>query len=259
MIGLSFGFGPVEAEFWRWLFVMTRIAAALFAAPLFGAADVPPQVRVILSSALAAFACAWLPIAAPPPLLSAAGFLAVAGEVLVGLALGFVLQLGFTAPMMAAEIIGGVMGMSIATGIDPSTGAQSPALGQYFRVVLTLVFFALGAHLAWIGLLIDSYRVFPPGQTWLGPERLAMIAGFGGEMFVAAVTMALPVVLVLLLVQIVTGVLGRAAPALNLFALGLPAGVLAAIAALIVAAPLFTDACGELVQATLTQAAAVLK
>jgi flagellar biosynthetic protein FliR len=41
MIGLSFGFGPVEIEFWRWIFAMTRIAAALFAAPLFGAADVP--------------------------------------------------------------------------------------------------------------------------------------------------------------------------------------------------------------------------
>jgi flagellar biosynthetic protein FliR len=259
MIGLNFGFGPVEAEFWRWMFTMTRIAAALFAAPLFGAASVPPQVRLALSSALAVFACAWLPIAAPAPLLSAAGLIAVAGEVLIGLSLGFVLQFGFTAPMMAAEVIGGVMGMSIATGIDPSTGAQSPALGQYFRVVLTLVFFGMGAHIAWIGLLIDSYRVFPPGQTWLGADRIAMIVGFAGEMFLAAVTMALPVVLVLLLVQIVTGVLGRAAPALNLFALGLPAGVLAAIAALIIAAPLFTDGCAELVQSILTQAAAVLK
>src|SRR5579871_1381707 len=230
MIGINFGFGPVEAEFWRWLFALTRIAAALFAAPLFGAANVPPQIRFIVGSALAAFACAWLPIAAPAPLLTAPGLLAVAGEVLVGLALGFVMQIAFAAPILAAEMIGGVMGMSIATGVDPASGAQSPALGQYFRIVLTLVFFGLGAHLAWIGLLVDSYRVFPPGQTWLGPERLAMIPGFGAEMFVAAITMALPVVLVLLLVQILTGVLGRAAPALNLFSLGVPAGLLAAIA-----------------------------
>jgi flagellar biosynthetic protein FliR len=259
MIALDFGFGPVEAEFWRWAFAMTRIAAALFAAPLFGAANVPPQVRVVVASALAVFACAWLRLPAPPPLLSAAGLLAIAGEVLVGLALGFVLQLGFTAPLIAAETIGGVMGMSIATGADPASGAQSSALGEYFRVVLTLVFFGLGAHLAWIGLLADSYRVFPPGQTWLGPGRLAAITGFGGEMFAAAVAMALPVVMVLLLVQIVTGVLGRAAPALNLFSLGLPAGVLAGIAALIIAAPLFTDASADLVQAMVADAGSILR
>jgi len=131
---------------------------------------VPAQVRVIVSSALAVFACAWLPLPAPPPLLSAAGLLSVSGEVLVGLALGFVLQLGFTAPVIAAETIGGVMGMSIATGIDPASGAQSPALGQYFRVVLTLVFFALGAHLAWIELLIDSYRVVPARPDMARPR-----------------------------------------------------------------------------------------
>jgi flagellar biosynthetic protein FliR len=162
-------------------------------------------------------------------------------------------------PIIAAETIGGVMGMSIATGADPASGAQSPALGEYFRVVLTLVFFALGAHLAWIGLLADSYRAFPPGQTWLGPDRLAAIVGFGGETFMAAVAMALPVVMVLLLVQIVTGVLGRAAPALNLFSLGLPAGVLAGIAALIIAAPLFADTSADLVQAMMTNAASILK
>jgi flagellar biosynthesis protein FliR len=259
MISIDFGFGPVEAEFWRWAFAMTRIAAALFAAPLFGTDNVPPQVRVIVASALAVFACTWLPLPAPPPLLSAAGLLAISGEVLVGLALGFVLQFGFTAPVIATEAIGGVMGMSIATGVDPASGAQSPALGQYFRVVLTLVFFGLGAHLAWVGLLVDSYRVFPPGQTWLGPERLAAIAGFGGEMFAAAVAMALPVVMVLLLVQIVTGVLGRAAPALNLFSLGLPAGVLAGIAALIIDAPLFTDTSADLVQAMVTDTASIFK
>jgi flagellar biosynthetic protein FliR len=259
MITLDFGFGPVEAEFWRWAFAMTRIAAALFAAPLFGAEHVPAQVRVTVSGALAVFACAWLPLPAPPSLLSAAGLLAISGEVLVGLTLGFVLQLGFTAPVIAAETISGMMGMSIATGADPASGAQSPALGQYFRVVLTLVFFGLGAHLAWIALLVDSYRVFPPGQTWLGPERFAAIASFGGEMFAAAVTMALPAAIVLLLVQIVTGVLGRAAPALNLFSLGLPAGVLAGIAALIICAPLFTDASADLTQAMVADAGSLLR
>jgi flagellar biosynthetic protein FliR len=241
VIALTFGLGGVEAEFWRWLFVMTRIGAAMLAAPLFGAGGVPMQARVVVTGAIAVLVCAWTPVAAPPALLSATGILMVMGEVLVGLALGFVLQLSFAAPVIGAEIIGGAMGMAMATSVDPNSGTQSPALGQYFMVVLTVIFLALGGHLQWLHLVVDSYQVFPPGQTWLGPDKFEVIAGFAGTMFVTAVAIALPVTLVLLVVQVVTGVLSRSAPALNLFALGLPAGVLAGIAALIVSAPLITD------------------
>lgn len=241
MIALDFGFGALEAEFWRLLFAMTRIGAALLAAPLFGATSVPPQARVIGAGAVAVLVCAWTPLQPPPALLSLEGMVIVAGEVLVGLALGFVLQLAFAAPVMAAEVISGSMGMSMATAVDPSSGAQSPALGQYFTVVITLIFLALGAHLHWFALLIESYRVFPPGETWLGAGRFAEVAAFAATMFATAVAIALPVALVLLLVQLVTGVISRSAPALNLFALGLPAGVLAGIAALIVSAPIVTE------------------
>lgn len=241
MIQLDFGFGPVEGEFWRWLFTMTRMAAAMLAAPFFGGGSVPAQVRVILAGAISVLVCAWTPIAAPPALFSAQGLLIVLGEVLVGLSLGFVLQMLFAAPTIGAEIIGGTMGMSMASTVDPHSGSHSPALGQYFAVVLMVIFLGVGGHLQWINLAIESYRVFPPGETWLGAERLAHVASFATLMFTTAIAVALPVTMILLLVQILTGVLSRSAPALNLFALGLPAGVLAGLAALIVSAPLVTD------------------
>ncbi|HMO67734.1 MAG TPA: flagellar biosynthetic protein FliR, partial [Novosphingobium sp.] len=131
MTSLDFGFGAIEQEFWRMLFVMTRIGAAMLAAPFFGAGSVPAQVRVILAGALAVMVCAWMPVSVPPALLSLQGMLIVAGEVLVGVSLGFVLQLLFAAPTIAAEIIGGTMGMSMASTVDPHSGSHSPALGQY--------------------------------------------------------------------------------------------------------------------------------
>jgi flagellar biosynthetic protein FliR len=257
-MNLSFGFGPVEAEFWRWLFVMTRIGAAMLAAPFFGAGSVPMQARVVVTGAIAVMVCVWTPVAAPPTLLCAKGIMMVLGEVLVGLTLGFVLQMAFAAPTIAAEVIGGSMGMAMATAVDPASGTHSPALGQYFGVVLTVIFLALGGHLQWINLLVESYRAFPPGQTWLGPDRLSVIAGFASTMFATAVAIALPVTLVLLIVQVVTGVLSRSAPALNLFALGLPAGVLAGIAALIAAAPLITDQMTDLSARAIAQTRSVL-
>lgn len=259
MIGLDFGFGHLEAEFWRFLFVMTRIGAALFAAPLFGSQAVPSQIRVIITAALAIFVCGWTQVMPPPAIMTLAGMVDVAGETLIGLALGFVLQLAFAAPMIGAEMIGGSMGMAIATAADPVNGAHSPVFGQYFNVLLTIIFLGAGAHLAWIGLLVESYRVFPPGSAWMTPERLHLITGFGGEMFVAGLTIALPVVVLLLVVQIVTGVIGRSAPALNLFAVGLPAGVLAGIAALVISAPLIGDRMADLAEAAIADSAAILK
>lgn len=258
MNGLDFGFGAVEAEFWKLMFAMTRIAAAMLAAPFFGAAGVPVQARVVLAGAVAVMVAAWTPLAVPPALFSLAGLVTVLGEVLVGLALGFVVQVAFAGPVIAAEVIGGAMGMSLSTSVDPNSGAQSPALGQYFMVTLTLVFLALGGHLHWLRLVVDSYAALPPGAAWLSPERIGGIVAFGSEMFAAAVAMALPVTLVLLLVQVLTGVLSRSAPALNLFALGLPAGVLAGLAALIVAAPLLADQMADLSRLALEAAGAVI-
>ena len=258
MIGLNFGFGPLEAEFWRFVFVMTRIGAALFAAPLFGAAAVPAQVRVMLTAALAVLVCSWTQVAAPPALLSLAGLVVVAGEVVIGLALGFVMQLAFAAPAIGAELIGAGMGMSIAASADPINGAHSAVFGQYFSVVLSVLFFGIGAHLDWISLLIESYRTFPPGTPWLTPGRLHLIDMFAADMFLAGLSIALPVVVLLLVVHIVTGIIGRSAPALNLFALGLPAGVLAGIAALLASAPLIGERMADLAHNAVAHSAALL-
>jgi len=94
--------------------------------------------NLMIAGALAVMAITWLPVTIPPATLSLAGMLALAAEVLIGLSLGFVLQLSFAAPVLAAEQIGGAMGLSIASSVDPVSGAQSPALGQYFTVLLTL-------------------------------------------------------------------------------------------------------------------------
>jgi flagellar biosynthetic protein FliR len=108
-------------------------------------------------------------------------------------------------------------------------------------VVLTLVFFSMGCHLQWIALVVKSYTVFAPGHTWLAPDQIWLIVSYGSTLFATALAMALPVTLILLLVMVAAAVLSRSAPALNMFALGLPGAIIAGFAAMIVSAPLVTD------------------
>jgi len=256
--GLSFGFGAVEGELWRLVFVMMRVGAALMAAPFFSAAAVPVQLRIAISGAVAVLVCTWVPITVPPALFSLPGLLVIFNEALIGVTLGFVLQLSFAAPVIAAEQIGGAMGLSIASAVDPVSGTHSPVLGQYFTVLLTIVFLGLGAHLTWLRLVVESYRLLPPGSGWLGVNALQQVAALASQMFLAGLIIALPVTLLLLLVQLAAGVLSRSAPSLNLFALGLPAGVLAGLAALIAAAPLTADQFSSLSEEAIEHSAALL-
>lgn len=258
MTGPVLGLGAIEADLWVLIFLMTRIGAAMLAAPLFGAASIPAQVRIIMAGAIAVFVMLWTPVAVPGEMFAFATLVALVGEAVIGFALGFTLQLSFAAPLIAAEQIAGGMGMAIATAIDPNTGAQSGALGQYFTIVLTLTFLAIGGHLLWLRLVIESYTAFPPGEAWIGGDRALIVAGFTAQTFATALAIALPVLLVLFLVQMATGVLSRSAPTLNLFALGLPAGVLGGLAALIAAAPVMSEHFVGLSQVMIEQAGEVI-
>lgn len=255
---LDFGLGSLEAQLWLVLFLSIRCGAALMAVPMIGGTAVPVQLRILLSLTLGYFVASWVPLPAPPPMMSFAAVLAVLQEIAVGLMLGFVLQLAFAIPLVAAEQIAGTMGLAIATSIDPASGAQSGALGTFFGLVMSLLFYATGAHLLWFDLLTESYRLLPAGQFAFGAWRAEAVVLFMGYGLAAAAAIALPVVLVLLLVQIVTGLIARSAPSLNLFALGLPAGVLAGIAAMIIALPVMTVQMRGVISAALEQSEALI-
>ena len=235
------GFGlSIEPQLWALVFVMIRIGAAFVVAPVFGAVSIPLPVRVSLSGAIGIFVLAVHPVTPPAQIFAVATFLAVAAEALVGLAIGFVLQIAFSATLVAAEIIGGSMGLGFANTIDPQNGRSTPALGQFFSVMLTLLFLSVDGHLVLVELLVKSYQTMPPG-TWLAADRLKQIALFGGYAFLAGMLLALPVGFLLLCLNLVVGMVSRAAPALNLFSVGLPASLAVGVIALAVAFPAMGD------------------
>lgn len=236
------GFGlSIEPQLWTLLFVMVRIGTAFVAAPMFGAVAVPVQVRITLSGAIAVLVMGIQHITPPAQVFSIVTFLAVAMEVLVGLAIGFVLQIAFAAPLIAGELIGNSMGIGFASAIDPQSGVSSQALGQFMMVLMTLLFLSLNGHLMLADIIVKSYQAMPPGSAWLAPERLRDIAFFGGYAFSAGLLLALPVGFLLLCLNLVVGMLSRSAPALNLFAIGLPASLAVGVIALVIAFPAMGD------------------
>lgn len=236
------GFGlSIEPQLWTLLFVMVRVSATFIAAPIFGAISVPLQVRIALSGAIGFLVLAANPVTPPAQIFAITTFLAIAAEALVGLAIGFVLQIAFAAPLVAGELIGNAMGIGFASAIDPQNGRSSTALGQFMMTLLTLLFLSVNGHLMLVELVVRSYAVLPPGSAWIAVERLRDIAVFGGYAFSAGFLLALPVGFLLLCLNLVVGMLSRSAPALNLFAVGLPMSLAVGVVALAIAFPAMGD------------------
>ena len=235
------GFGlSIEPQLWALLFAMVRIGAAFVAAPIFSAVAVPLPARIALSGAIGVLVLNIAHIAPPAEIFALATLLAVAAEALIGLAMGFVLQIAFAAPLVASEVIGMSMGLGFANAVDPGSGHSTPALGTFLSLLLTLLFLAVDGHLVLVELVVRSYEVMPPG-AWLAPERLLNIALFGGYTFLAGLLLALPVGFLLLCLNMIVGMLSRAAPALNLFAVGLPASLAVGVVAILLALPAMGD------------------
>ena len=159
------GFGlSIEPKLWALVFVMVRISAAFVAAPVFSQISVPVMVRVALSGAIGVLVLAVHPIVPPAQIFSLETFLSIAAEALVGVAIGFVLQIAFAAPLLASEVIGTSMGLGFASAIDPQNGRSSTALGQFFSMLLTLLFLSVNGHLMLVEMIVKSYDALPPGS-----------------------------------------------------------------------------------------------
>lgn len=223
-------FGNIEQQLLLWMLAMIRPGAAFIAAPVFGAPSVPVPVRLIIALGVGIPAAAASGLAIPTDgIVSVTGFLFIAGEIVAGLALGFAVQIGFAAALLAGEVISNTMGLGFAAMADPVSGQMSPAIGQLLSMLATFLFLAVDGHLALAAIIVESFRALPPGGARLSSGAIGGIITFGGLVFSAGLSIALPVGFAMVLVQIIMGVIARSTPTLNLFAVGLPATLLAGI------------------------------
>ena len=218
---ISLTTGQLEAWVALGFFPFARIGACLMVAPVFGARFVPARTRIILAVAITALVVPLIPAPDIMP-FSPQGFVTVFQQLLIGVALGFALQVVFDALALAGQLLANSMGLSFAFNIDPLRGSSTPALGQLYVILATLTFLALGGHVALIEMLVAGLYTMPIGVTGLGQEGLWALILWGGTLFSGAITIALPGVTALLIVNLAFGVVSRAAPSLNLFAVGFP-------------------------------------
>ena len=228
--------GWVGDFFWPFL----RIGALFLSAPVFGARTVPVRARIILAVVITLLIQPSLPFLPAIDPLSAEGLLVILQQLSVGLVMGVVLQIMFATLVMAGQTMATTMGLGFASTVDPQNGVQVTMLGQFYLIIATLLFLAMDGHLLLIKVLADSFIALPINSGLISTQTFWNLALFPAEMFASAVLIALPVMVGVLLVNLGFGVMTRAAPQLNIFAVGFPTTMLAGFILMFLSLPVLS-------------------
>lgn len=210
------------------LLVLFRTMALMETAPLFSSTSIPQTAKIGLGFFTAVAVFPWvLQSRYPIPSSPVEYFLLILGEVAIGLVLGFMLQLIFTAFQTAGQFFSLQMGFSASEVFDPLAQVEIPLMGELFNIIALLVFIAIsgGGRFLLIGVA-GSFQSLRAVDLALHHEALTrmLVQGLSG-MFMSALIISFPILGTLTLVSITMGLLAKAAPQMDILTMGFPLSI----------------------------------
>lgn len=241
----------------EWFWPFARIAACFSVAPIIGAATVPARVKIGLAAFIAYLVAPLLPPMPAVSMFSVDGIQILLQQILIGIAVGFILQLAFDAVGLSGQLLANTMGLSFAFNVDPLRGASTAAVGQFYVILMVLTFLSLDGHLAIIQVLVDGFQTLPVSMDGIGREGLWGVVTTGSLLFAGALQIALPGLTALVVANLAFGLISRAAPTLNIFAVGFPISLIFGLLVLQVGLPGVQQGFIELMRQAFVEAVAL--
>ncbi len=239
-----------ETQIFAFFFAFIRVGSLLIFIPLYGDRAVPTQVKALLAVALAwvLFPFLWADGLRMSPSLAASPMaltLAVGQEVLFGALIGLVSRWAFDAAQIAGQLAGTAMGLSMSSVVDPQTEAQTLALAEIKHIMALLLFLAMDGHVLLLNVIKSSFQAVPPGGiNWYAKQTqvIGYLTEMSAEVLLAAVKIAAPVICASLIVNVTFGIVSRAVPQMNIFAVSFGASITVGLFISAISLPSFANA-----------------
>jgi len=207
----------------RFTLILIRVTSALAVMPIFGQQGLPRLLKVGLGFLVAHLLNGVVSLTVPAPTgVTAEIFLLAVKETVCGLLIGYATQAVFYAVDFGGAILGYQTGFSIVASIDPMTQNQNAVLQRVQYICAMLIFLTIDGHHLFLTGLARSFETIPLGGIHLSSSLLAWMVGIAAGISEAAIMIAAPIMVALLLTDIGLGVLARVAPQMNIFVVGFP-------------------------------------
>lgn len=211
------------AEIVRFLIVLLRLSGIMIVAPFFSSQTIPVPVRIAFSLAVAFVLAPSMPLSAVPPEMNLGNVAAVfMSEMVFGALLGFAAACVFAGLQFAGQVISFQLGFSLINLIDPQTQVDSSVFSFIKNYIGILFFLLINGHHWFLLAVNESFGALPVGGFVLQAPMAEHLVRLSGELLVIGLRIAGPVVAVSVITDIVMGVLGRAAPQINIIIVGMP-------------------------------------
>ena len=215
--------------------VAARCVALIMVSPLFSSKRVPRFAKFALAGYMSYFIFPQVSLTAGPyaaysSYVSSTGrftqeyIFILIGEVLIGLIIGFYVSVIFSAFSTAGQFFAFQMGFSASQVYDSLSEVEDPLMGEFFNFIALLVF--LQNHWfqrLFLGGLVSSFKSLNLFSIIDHTDRLSsfMLSSLT-ILFKDSLTIALPLMGTLFLINVCMGMLAKAAPQMNLLAEGFP-------------------------------------
>ncbi|MDX8388698.1 MAG: flagellar biosynthetic protein FliR [Ghiorsea sp.] len=228
---------PSEQDILVGTLVFLRISLLMMLLPVLGHKLVPTPVKTgfvgLLTILLFPIVSPHVPVIEPDVVHYA---LFAIQEMLLAASLAMIAQLIFTAAQFAGQMMSLQMGMAMANIFDPATSSQSAIVAQFIGIFAILMWLASGAHHMFILTLVESFTIMPVGTEW-SFNGWDVISDAVAAMFILAIQLMAPVLLLLFFVYVALGLISRAVPQVQVFFVSFPLSVGLGLLVLSVAFP----------------------
>ncbi|AXE33867.1 flagellar biosynthetic protein FliR [Chromobacterium phragmitis] len=240
----------IQINAWVSVFVwpFARIVGLFLTEPVFAYRGVPRRVKAAFALMLTVMLAPLLPPLPAVPLVSAEGIAILVQQLLIGLAMGFVMRIVISAVELAGFIIGAQTGLGFAMFYDPVHAAQVPVLSQMLSLFTFFLFLAFDGHHVVLGALAHSFQVLPIGMP-MPAQGIKTLVLWSGHLIEWGVWLAMPIIGALLITNLAIGVMTRAAPQFNIFSFGFPLTIMIGFGVLYMTLPMMIPVIESMYQA----------
>ncbi len=212
--------------------VFLRFTSLIFSVQAFFPSDTPALLKIGLSMVISIVITPFLDSSSVVSINSMMGIIPIAfKEIIVGLSMGFVINLIFSMAQMAGQMMDFSIGFSMMTLFDPIASENLSVMGRLLYWISLIVFILVDGHLIVIKALIDSFNVVALGSFTFLTQHSTYMIHLIFEFFIIGVKIAIPIILILLITEIVLGLVSRVMPQLNVMIMGMPIKLLVGLSA----------------------------
>jgi len=202
--------------------VLARMSGLFIASPIFGRRNIPAYFKIGFAFFLSMIVVTTYNFSYSVPTNVEEYIFVVIKEFIVGLLIGYISYMIFSAILLGGQIIDNAIGFGMANVIDPMSEIQVPLLGNFLYLYMLVMFFGTDAHHLLIRAIFYSYKLVPIGYGGFKTEFTWNFLRFFSELFLIGVEISLPILMSMLIVDIILAVLSRAVPQMNVFMVGMP-------------------------------------